>query len=136
MEQDQDGTKRLVPLVSRPRWDMKRPYIFFLQISNFWDRTRTETSGKIKKRTSLRPRLINNQNWSQTETSACSLETETRLRVSPISGPLPVSFFLSLLHERASVTPTYPFEHLMSLFNLFVKCHSSLFKQHYQAPET
>ena len=45
----------------------------FFNFSIFCDETRPETSGKINKRTSPRPRLINNQNWS---------ETETRLRVS------------------------------------------------------
>ena len=47
-----------------------------------------ETSGKINKQSSPRPKPINNQNWRETETrlaeslSAYSLETETRHRVS------------------------------------------------------
>jgi hypothetical protein len=64
VEQDRDETKILVPLVSRPRRDLNK----FPRFSIFCDETRPESPRKINKLTSPRPRLINNQNWSETET--------------------------------------------------------------------
>jgi hypothetical protein len=67
-ERDRDETESLVPLVSRSRWENDDTLTNFFGFPLFWDETRPEISGKLHKRTSLRPRLISNQNGSETET--------------------------------------------------------------------
>ena len=61
-----DRESRAVSLETETR--TRRYLNKFFRFPIFWNETRPKTSGKINKKTSPRPRLFENLDWSETET--------------------------------------------------------------------
>ena len=90
----------------------------FCRFSIFDDENRPETSGKMYKQTSPIPRLINNQNWSETE-------TRTRVSVPFVSKPRrdresrqSVVYQVSLSTEISSKLSKVGYLSLITLFDM------------------